>query len=150
LGEFVAAIATLVTLVYLAVQIRANTLAVRVESRHSATAHGLHMQGILGAHTETASVFRRGLTDPGTLTDDESLQFQFLFSMIVSQADNIYVDFELGSEQEPMMESSVEGARQLIHTPGGRWYWKLNSLKHTAGFRSYIDQDLSVSAETVA
>jgi hypothetical protein len=145
LGEFVAAIATLGTLVYLSIQIRANTVALRAESRRSATDHGLHMQGVIGGRTETASVFRRGLNAPDELTPDESLQFQFLFSMVASQADNIFVDFELGSVQKPTMESSLEGISRLLHTPGGRWYWKMNSSDHTPGFRAHISQKLSES-----
>ena len=37
LGEFLAAIATLATLIYLAVQIRQNTLATRAASHHAIT-----------------------------------------------------------------------------------------------------------------
>ncbi len=93
LGEFVAAVATLVTLVYLALQIRANTAAIRADSRRGSTSQGMQFQGLMGGDKDAASVFRRGLVEPSALDPDESTQFEFLFSMVVSQADNVFCDY---------------------------------------------------------
>lgn len=142
MGEFVAAIATLATLVYLALQIRANTTAVRAESRRSATNQGMHFQGIIGENKQAASVFRRGLAEPDCLDSDEALQFAFLFSMLVSHADNIFVDHGFGIVGKEMMESTISSQMRLISTPGGRQYWRRNASSHTPEFRIYVDKRL--------
>jgi hypothetical protein len=142
LGELIAAIATLATLIYLALQIRANTTAVRAESRRGATSHGLHFMGILGENAEAASIFRRGLGDPSELDPDESLRFAFLFSMVVSQSDNIYVDYRLGVVDHGVMESSTDSMLRMIGTPGGRFYWSAYSLSHTPEFREFVSGKL--------
>jgi hypothetical protein len=146
LGEFVAAVATLATLVYLALQIRANTTAVRAESRRAATNQGMHFQGIIGENKQAASVFRRGLAEPDSLDPDESLQFAFLFSMFASHGDNVFVDYRFGVVGNDIMESSLSSHLRLLGTPGGRRYWSTYSLGHTPEFRAYVDKRLRESS----
>ena len=102
----------------------------------------MHFQGIIGENKEVASVFRRGLMEPGSLDPDESVQFMFLFSMLTSQADNIIVDHRLGVVDREVMESTTTTTRQLLRTPGGRQYWNAYSTTHTPEFREYVDQRL--------
>ena len=142
LGEFVAAVATLATLVYLARQIRANTTAVQAESRRSATSQGMHFQGIIGENKDAASVLRRGLAEPESLDPDEAVQFAFLFSMLASHGDNIFVDYGFGIVGNGIMESTISSHMRLISTPGGRQYWRSHAFGHTPEFRAYVDKRL--------
>ena len=143
LSELIAAVATLATLIYLAIQIRANTTAVKVESRRGSTSNAMQFQGILGENKEAASVFRRGLVEPDSLDPDESIQFTFLFSMLTSQSDNVFDDYRLGVIDQEMMESTTSSTLNLLKTPGGRQHWSNYSSAHTPEFRDYIDQQLN-------
>ena len=84
IGELVAAIATIATLVYLAIQIRANTTALRLESRGRLHAGGMTHASVIGGSPQAADVFTRGLGDYHGLAPAEATQFQFLFSMLVT------------------------------------------------------------------
>lgn len=145
-GEFVAAIATVVTLIYLSVQIRANTAAVRAESRRGSTGLGLEVQGLIAGSRDAASIFRRGLADPATLDPDESVQFVFLFSMLVSQADSTFTDYRLGVAERALTETAISATLRLIRTRGGRKYWSEWANAHTPEFREYVDARLQSSA----
>jgi hypothetical protein len=78
IGEFVAAIATLITLAYLAVQIRQNTRAVRAASHHSVTDSFNHINAIIGTDPAAARIFRLGLEGLENLDEDEQFSFAFL------------------------------------------------------------------------
>ena len=85
IGEFVAAIATLITLVYLAIQIRHNTRELRrgeERARIDALDETLRSfnlwRGEIADDRQTAEVWSRGLVDPGSLDEVDRICFQFL------------------------------------------------------------------------
>lgn len=145
-GELVAAIATVATLIYLSVQIRSNTAVVRAESRRGVTGLGLELQGLIASSREVASIFRRGVAAPASLDADESIQFTFLFSMLVSQSDSVFTDYRLGIAERALTESSVSATLRLLRTRGGRKYWGEWAVAHTPEFRQYVDERLQASA----
>ena len=143
IGELIAAVATIATLVYLAIQIRANTSAMRAESRRSSNTQAQNYSAAIGTSKEAASVLRRGLGDFDSLDPDEKTQFQFLLSMIVSQADNASVEFELGITDRAMFDTNISASLRMLATSGGRRYWELNSSTYSPDFQSLVERELS-------
>ncbi len=82
IGELVAAVATVATLIYLSLQIRASTKISRVESRRATTAQAHEYSALIANSPELASILRTGLGDIGSLDPDERIRFNFLFSML--------------------------------------------------------------------
>ncbi len=70
-GEFVGAIAIVVTLIYLAVQIRQNTASSQAASRDSMARLTYDFTMRIASDDSMASLFRRGQNDPNSLDDDE-------------------------------------------------------------------------------
>ena len=124
LGELIAAIATLATLIYLAIQIRANTRVSRVESRRTATAQTLEFSALIAGNSEAASIFRRGLAEPASLDADEKNRFNFLFSMLVSQAQSSFEDSEFGVLDTDIVDLTQVPVISMLKTPGGSAYWR--------------------------
>jgi len=142
LGELVAAIATVVTLAYLAVQIRANTNAIRSESRGRISAQTQSYSAVIGGNRETASLFTRGLVDLDSLEVDEQTQFAFLFSMLVNQANDSHHEYRLGiTDRETFMANGVSVLR-LLRAPGGREYWRRHSSDFSPPFQEFIGSEL--------
>ncbi len=77
LAEIVASIATLITLIYLAVQVRANTRVSTAEGRRNAMTQTFDIAHLISDSGEVASIFRRGLADPQSLDTDESVLSTF-------------------------------------------------------------------------
>ena len=145
IGELVAAIATIATLVYLAIQIRANTTALRLESRGRLHAGGMTHASVIGGSPQAADVFTRGLGDYHGLAPAEATQFQFLFSMLVSTADEAHYSYELGLSDRDWHQSAT-GVLRLLKAPGGREFWRLNSATFSPGFQKFVNQHLSQSS----
>ena len=80
-GELIAAIATVATLVYLALQIRANTGALKVESRRSEMQGANTFLGSVVESPDVARIFREGLAEPQALSPDDSVRVSCLLSM---------------------------------------------------------------------
>ncbi len=138
LGEIVAAIATILTLAYLAIQIRENTKAVRSESRGRISGNFQGFSAILGGNKDAASVFSRGLTDFGSLSAEEQMQFVFLFSMVINVAYDMHRDYRLGVVDEDSLNANAKMSLELLETDGGQHYWKLYATSFDEKFREYI------------
>ncbi len=142
IGEFVAALATLATLLYLAVQIRANTITVRSQARRGSVANTLAASAAIGSNREAASIFRRGLADFRSLDPDEKTQFSFLLSMLVAETEAAFVDFRLGIHSREDFESVSSSVRKLLETPGGREYWRTFGSNTTPAFKDYVETEI--------
>lgn len=78
IGEFVAAVVVVVTLGYLAIQIRQNTHAVRVAAEASQQELGSDFRGRIIDNAEVASIYLRGLQDFDSLAEADQVRFRML------------------------------------------------------------------------
>lgn len=124
LGEFIASLATLVTLVYLAVQIRSNTAALRTESRRSLGDDGRAFILNASSSTENARVLRLGAAGSDELNEDERMQFFLQFSLLMTQVENTYSDLQVGLVGDAYFESRAVIVRQILAGPGGVSWWQ--------------------------
>ena len=75
LGEVIGAIGVVVSLLYLAVQVRQNTQAQQTENFSRALDRVAAIQAALSQDAGTSVVFSKGVSDPSGLTARERMQF---------------------------------------------------------------------------
>ena len=78
IGEFVAAIATLATLIYLALQIRQNTKTVRASAHHAMTESATSI-AFEFARTENAQILLKGGRAHGDLTAESATELALAY-----------------------------------------------------------------------
>jgi hypothetical protein len=139
-GEFVAAIATLITLAYLAVQIRQNTRAVRAVSHHSVTDSFNHINAIIGTDPAAARIFRLGLDGLENLDEDEQFSFAFLMLSYLRVFETLFYQRDIGTAEEQLYESEHNSLRWVFGYRGARDWWRSNEISFSPEFRAHIDQ----------
>ncbi len=77
-GEIVGAVAVVLTLVYLAVQLRQNTAAVSTSTYESVTSGFNSVNEVVVGDAEVADIFYRGTVNPESLSPAEGIRFSFL------------------------------------------------------------------------
>ncbi|MEM7079522.1 MAG: hypothetical protein AAF513_12925 [Pseudomonadota bacterium] len=120
LAELVGALAVIVSIVYLAAQVRhtRRQLMAQVEDNITARAFDAYNPVYEG---DNARIFRKGLQSPEQLDEDEAFVFRLLidrqrgaFAVIVRRRDS-------GAIPAVMAESFLKGYRQLfLHSAGGQ------------------------------
>ena len=75
IGEFVAAVAVLVSIIYLALQIRANTIVTKAESQRGAAALRMQALTIPASNVDASESFAQGLATPNELSPGPSTPF---------------------------------------------------------------------------
>ena len=77
LGDLVGGIGVIATLIYLALQIRQNTTALRTSFYGQAAEPVWNLGALLTENKAMARIFRVGAQDPAQLDEDEETQFMF-------------------------------------------------------------------------
>jgi hypothetical protein len=152
IGELVAAVAVVISLAYLAVQIRQNTRqvedntrAVRAAAVHSGIQLIFENRVAIFSDAETAAIFQKGLDGPGELSPVDQLRFRLICSNAVDALFNTYSQTEASGFSRDTWRAQVATAKRIITTPGGRWFWESYRNEYRSDFQAEVDAMLRVS-----
>jgi hypothetical protein len=149
ISEVVAAVAVVVTLAYLALQIRQSTRttkAAAVSASHLSLRENRH--AIL-ASPELSSLFATGTTNPTKLSGIESQRFIWMMLNGTDALLDIYAQtLETGFSPETWQTQGVWAVRRILGNDGGRWFWEQFSGTYPMRFKQEIDQILSIDRES--
>jgi len=148
IGEVIGALATVATLAYLAVQIRANTRMMRTQASHASQALTSPVAMGLAHDQRLAGIFRRGIASFDSLGPDEQIQFTFLMAQFLSIVEQIFNDVGSGVSDPAALERAWASTRHLVRSPGGRAFWERQGrISFPPAFRSFVESDLSSREE---
>ncbi len=130
IGEFVGGLAVVLTLVYVAFQVRQNSRQIDQNSRalEASTFHaageGFNRWSALLVQDETvASIWLRGLA--GEKMDAAGkLRFNALANMLFTTLENNFHQLQLGSVSRNTLELSKSHWERFLTSPGGSAWWK--------------------------
>lgn len=124
ISQIVAVVLVAPTLVYLAFQVRQNTLQMRAAARFQWVEASGQMNALIAGDTAAASVFRRGWDNPDGLDDDERMQFLVhlgQFMQIYSTMYELHQEKLLPDTQWHNCRKDMIG---VMNCPGGLWVWE--------------------------
>jgi hypothetical protein len=147
-GEWVGAIAVVVTLYYLARQIRLSNLQAQAAARYSfLEAYGQAATAI-SASTQASSVYRRGLMNELD-DDDEEMQFIVLLGQFMNTWSVMFDLHEEGQLPPNQWYLVNEDILSAFSTPGGRVFWdKIGRKNVHASFVQHVDELLGSGTVT--
>ncbi len=145
IGEFIGGIAVIVTLVYLAFQVRQSSTTLRANSVHELTENILRASANL-VEPKNAEVYLRGARSYSSLTPEEKLRFQLLIGLFVGRFDTVLEYRERGMVDDAYVEWQVEAMRRIFENPGVREFWKSRGQGSvTARVQEWVEKNLAVA-----
>lgn len=112
------------TLLYLALQVRQNTLQMRATARFQWVEASGQFNALVAGNLQAASVFRRGWDTPDALNDDERMQFL----VHVGHFMQIYSTmFELHQEKllpDSQWHNCLQDMISMMNSAGCLWVWE--------------------------
>jgi len=137
-SEIVGAIAIVITIIFLIVEIRRNTNESKRQFMEGATSQRSSFVRMIAADQELARVIGRGLTGSG-LADDQWFQFNmFLYALFVEFEFN-HRRFKVGDMDRDLWEAWIDAYHWWLQYPGVRNWWARTPAGFTDSFREYID-----------
>lgn len=128
IGQLVGALAVLITLIYLAIQIRQNTAAVATATYEGTMTGFNDINVVVAGNPALASLLDRGCQDPESLNTDEVVQFNFLLRCYANQWWKLFKLYERGSLPGEEWSIFAREAAQFMDQPGCKPFRAQNAL----------------------
>ena len=146
-GEVAGAAGVIITLVYLAIQIRQNTKAVRLNTIRSTNEAFRSQDALIGGSNEVAEVYATGLTEPEKLNFTERVQFYALLHNKVRVYEEAFYQHTEGA-LDPRVWAGMH--RQMLNTstlPGFKVYWQDRRDWYSSSFQNQVESVLFPNAQ---
>jgi hypothetical protein len=142
LGQIIGAVAVVVSLIYVALQIRQNTNAVRSAAAQVVHEHFASWYHLLASDESLSQVAIDGLKDYGSLSGKDKARFVAAFMAFLSYSQNAFLKW-----REKMLEPQLWMGWELlimnlVSSPGGKEFWKERGYLFGEEFRRYVESDL--------
>jgi len=138
-GEFLGGIAVVVSLVYLASQIRQNSKLLRASAGSTLAQISLAQSAFQAQDSEMARIQLDGSTDRSTLSDVERRRFDALTHMQVKGNRHLFRFYRDGILSPQEWDSTKREMTWAFQLPGQRQWWKEWRDLFEEDFQQYID-----------
>jgi hypothetical protein len=139
LGEFVGAIAVVASLIYVGIQLRQNTAAIKITTAQAFTDTWNAYISTLNIAPGLADVFFRGLKGTSQLKEGEVVQFYAFLSQAFTTYQSFFIQRQKGVVDEGSWTSYVQAIIDLMSSKGVREYWEFRHHWYTAEFQDYVN-----------
>jgi hypothetical protein len=146
IGELVAAIGVIASLIYLAIQIRQNTRWLRASTHHSLTSVTAELNRIVQENPDMARIMRLGNENFSQLSPDERLQFNTNLATRFRHHEDLYYQHRSGMLDEAQFAGFRRRFAWHLRFPGTVGYWTTAREFHSGEFAAYVDSLLEKEA----
>ena len=145
LGSFVSGFAVLLSVIYLALQVRLTERNQKVSIRHSRVSRIVELQLAL-ADPGAADAWLHGTASPEKITQTQLSQFINLCRALFFHFEDSFYQREEGLLNDDAFETVDAGARLLARSPGFRAAWKIARPNFGGPFLDFMDGVVAKSA----
>ena len=137
-GELLGALGVILTLGYLAVQIRQNTRTVRTATAQAIQTAMNEAHAHVKQDPTAARIYRVGLSEPSKLDEDEQVQFAMTMYSIFAQFENIFYQHQQGTLDSAIFSRHSSAMEFNLQTPGGVDWWQSWKGRFSEDFVSFL------------
>jgi hypothetical protein len=143
IAEVVAALAVIISVIYLATQIRQQTRSSQAEALRGNVEGDAALLAI-AQDAELAKIFVSGLRSFSSLDSVESIRFSFVFGSMIGSAARHFRNVEFGLCSEAEFKAHNVGHLALLETPGGSAFWHANKHAWYDDFREFVTREFNI------
>lgn len=139
LGEMLGALAVVISVLYLASQVRRQIRETQLAAIHEVS-EGFR-DGIAATFMDPhlSRVFIAGKDDAMQLDESERIQFLAFVQRNYRVWEDAFYQYRAGRLPQPLWESMEKQYSALLNWPGVQWVWEIRRDFYTPEFRAYVD-----------
>ena len=143
ISQIVGAVLVGITLIYLAVQLRQNTSALKSSAFLAiSTLMGSTME-VWATHSDLAPLLIKAQAGLDELSPDERARFGFLMMMAFRRVETVVVQRHLGFIDRELTEGFERSALSALHAKGVRQWWDASKGAFSNLFSAWVDEKLA-------
>ena len=138
IAQALAAVATVLSLLFVGVQIRQNTRATRAAAHHNVSNSLNELNLMFAGNGDVTKIWLTGMQDRKALSPEEKWRFDSVMRAYMHVCETMFVQAELGSGDDSIRLAEEDGIRTVMASPGSREWWDENPYGFCTEFRSYV------------
>jgi hypothetical protein len=146
-AEVIGALAVVLTLIYLAIQMKHSALAVNQAAQQSMVAELGASLDSLFANPEGAEIWLKGMKSYASLTAVEKVRLTSLLHHFMRAFEQAHLSFQAGTFDAQVWQGLEAQTLDVFATPGLQEWWGLRRHWYSERFQSLIDQSNVVSSK---
>lgn len=147
IGSLISSVAVLISLIYLALQVRQAEKNQQASIRQGRATRAVDI--ILAAGDPAlAEALPKGTAGASDITQAEFGQFAAIYGAFLASAEDTWLQHKEGLLSEAVFASFAASWRQTLAQPGGRALWMLRRIGFEAGFAKFMDRLMSEAPAT--
>jgi hypothetical protein len=147
IGEFVAALATIATLVYLAIQVRQNNQLGRQNNKLALGAAQRELMTTFQVNLDRVArdplLFQRGLREFESLSSKDKLAFEMVFNQFINHLEQTLRMHVLDLESQDNVDIYGDICLAFVQEPGGLEVWEKTKSLFFPMSREYVEKRLA-------
>jgi hypothetical protein len=147
IAEVIGAVAIVVSLIYVGIQVTDSTRAVRSATASETAAAISSWYAAIGSSQQATQVFLDGITNPESLSREETAQFIYLIHGLMLEYQSAYYLSQERTLDVSLQESLTNTLAGVRTQPGFQMYWGQRRDLFEPSFRTFVD-DLIATGKT--
>ncbi len=139
IAEIIGAIAIVVSLIYVGVQVNDSAAAARSATANDTSAAMSQWYMTVGSNAEATRILLDGMTNPETLTREETAQFVYMFHGLFLEYQAAFYVAEQGTLDVELRDFLVNTLAGVREQPGFLKYWSQRREIFKPSFRDFVD-----------
>jgi hypothetical protein len=141
-GELVGSLAVVLTLAYLAFQIKqSGKAAISVSTNQSRTAV-TDIMGAITSSTDAVKTYTAGLHERESLELHERVRFDLIIFQQLRVLETIFLEYQEGLVPKEVFEGQWRGEQSILRTKGGRESWMKQKTFVAREFMEWADENI--------
>ncbi|HBS30949.1 MAG TPA: hypothetical protein DEA40_04300 [Parvularcula sp.] len=146
-GQTIAVVALLISILFVGYQIRQNTKALKATSHHAITDSFNQINALIISDPKVARLWRLGMAGSADLSEDETTSFGLLALAYMRVFETLYYQHGNGTMERKLFEAELNTLKWAVTNPGIRAWWSANPISLSAEYRDFIN---GLIAEAIA
>jgi hypothetical protein len=139
-AELTAAVGVIVSLLYLAFQLKQSSKSARAAASSELMMSAATFTSNMYMYPDTGSLFLRGLSDPDELDEAEWTRVSFMLEHLLRGQEVMQLQYLDGLVSREYWETAEANINRFCASPGFKKYWEMQSMTYTISFQELIDK----------
>jgi hypothetical protein len=139
IGEIIGALAVVVSLIYVSLQLRAGTQALQTATRDSVFKSLLEWNYAVMGEPRLAWINQAGALDFQALDEEDRARYMQLMYTFLKMFENIFLHHLEGALGKSIWESNLPLVSAYLTQPGARYYWEKRRSSFDPRFNAVIE-----------
>lgn len=139
ISQIAAVVGIFASLIFVGLQIRQNTKAIRASSHHAITDSFNAINNLVISDPKVARLMRLTVEGSQDLTEDERMAADYMLLAYEHVFETLYYQYKNGTMDKKLFDAELRTMKWKVTLPGWQAWWRVNPISLSDEYRAFID-----------